>query len=51
MASRDTQVKLLGYMSEAVHHSPATSRGALAIPSCSQPSGKLKDHRVDTNSY
>ena len=44
----DTWVKLLGYMSEAVHQSPGTSRGALAIPSCSQPRGKLKDHLVDT---
>lgn len=44
----DTWVKLPGYMTEAVHQSPATSRGALAIPSCSQPSGKLKDHLVDT---
>lgn len=48
MASGDIWVRLLGYMSEAAHHSPATSGGALAIPGCSQPGRKLKDHRVDT---
>ena len=37
-----------GYIGEAAHSSPATSRGTLAIPSGSQPNGKLKDHYVGT---